>query len=208
MAITVEYLKELGVSEDIAKKIFEERGKEIQADKVKREKLEADLKESKKSLDTLTEKIDSLESTGKNAEELQAKLDAIIAERDAEKKQAEADRILKEKQENVANRFSAVLGDKKFSHSAIEAEYLKRFGEALESKDFEGKSDSDIFHELTKDDDSAFKGVSAVKLVGGKLTGAGAGKYSSREEIFKIRDAATRQNEMLNNPDLFPEIKG
>ena len=101
MAITVKYLEDLGVEKEVAEKIFAERSKEIEADKAKREKLETELKESKESLESLTTEIDTLKTSGKNAEEIQAKLDALIAEREAEKTKAEADRIMKEKQENI-----------------------------------------------------------------------------------------------------------
>ena len=174
MPITVKYLEELGVEKETAEKIFAERSKEIEADKVKREKLEEELKETKNSLETLTTELETVKTNSKSAEEVQAKLDALVAERDAEKKQAEADRILKEKTDKIASRFETVKGEKKFSHSAVEAEYLKKFGEALESKDYEGQSDADIFHALTKDDAAAFTGVQQLKLAGGK-EGQGGG---------------------------------
>ena len=203
MAITVKYLEDLGVEKEVAEKIFAERSKEIEADKAKREKLETELKESKESLESLTTEIDTLKTSGKNAEEIQAKLDALIAEREAEKTKAEADRIMKEKQENILNRFKAVVGDKKFSHSAIEEAYLKKFGEALESKDFEGQSDEQIMHALSKDDATAFTGVTAVKLAGGRPSGT-SGK--TRDEIMAIKDGNTRRAEMLANAHLFPEL--
>jgi hypothetical protein len=203
MAITVKYLEDLGVEKEVAEKIFAERSKEIEADKAKRETVETKLKEAEKSLESLTTEIDTLKTSGKNAEEIQAKLDALIAEREAEKTKAEADRIMKEKQENILNRFKAVVGDKKFSHSAIEEAYLKKFGEALESKDFEGQSDEQIMHALSKDDATAFTGVTAVKLQGGRQTGTSS---KTKEEIMAIRDGNTRRAEMLANAHLFPEL--
>ena len=204
MAITVKYLEDLGVEKEVAEKIFAERSKEIEADKAKREKLETELKEKTESLENLTTEIDTLKASGKNAEEIQAKLDALVADREAEKKQAEADRIMKEKQDNINNRFNAVLGEKKFSHDAIREAYLKKFGDALENTDYQGKSDTEIFHDLTKDDAAAFTGVTAVKLQGGRPMGTG--KYSSKEDIMSIKDGATRRAEMLANPHLFPEL--
>jgi hypothetical protein len=69
-------------------------------------------------------------------------------------------------------------------------------------------SDEQIFHNLTKDDATAFTGVTAVKLQGGRPMGVGAtSKYNSREEIMNIKDVAIRQAEMLAHPHLFPEIK-
>ena len=195
MAITVKYLEDLGVEKEVAEKIFAERSKEIEADKAKREKLEAELKDSKASLENLSTEIETLKTSGKNAEEIQSKLDALIAEREAEKKQAEADRLLKEKNDNISNRFNAVLGEKKFSHDAIRDAYLKKFGDALENKDFEGRSDADIFHELTKDDATAFTGVTAIKLAGGNPQGSNI-NHSSVKEIMEnskmTRDAKRR----------------
>lgn len=203
MAITVKYLEDLGVEKEVAEKIFAERSKEIEADRVKREAVETKLKEAEKSLESLTAEIDTLKTSGKNAEEIQAKLDALIAEREAEKTKAEADRIMKEKQDDINNRFNAVLGEKKFSHDAIREAYLKKFGDALENTDYQGKSDTEIFHDLTKDDATAFTGVTAVKLAGGRPSGT-SGK--TRDEIMAIKDGNTRRAEMLANAHLFPEM--
>lgn len=206
MAITVKYLEDLGVEKEIAEKIFAERSKEIEADKAKREKLETELKESKESLENLTTEIDTLKASGKNAEEIQAKLDALVAEREAEKKQAEADRILAEKTESINKRFEAVLGDKKFNHDAIREAYLKKFGDALESKEYEGQSDADILHALTKDDATAFTGVTAVKLAGGRPQGVGNKTYSSKAEIMAIKNYDERVQAIADNKQLF--VKG
>ena len=199
MAITVKYLEDLGVEKEVAEKIFAERSKEIEADKAKREKLETELKEKTESLESLTTEIDTLKASGKNAEEIQAKLDALIAEREAERTKAEADRLAKEKADNVLSRFNAVK--KKFKHNDIEQAYLKRFGDAIESKDFEGKSDAEIYHELTKDDD-CHEGVKAVHLAGGNPSGVG-GKSVTREDFnkmsYKKRLQIYNENQALYN---------
>lgn len=199
MAITVKYLEDLGVEKEVAEKIFAERSKEIEADKAKREKLETELKEKTESLESLTTEIDTLKTSGKNADEIQAKLDALIAEREAEKAKAEADRLAKEKADNVLSRFNAVK--KKFKHDDIEQAYLKRFGDAIESKDFEGKSDTEIYHELTKDDD-CHEGVKAVHLAGGTPSGVG-GKSVTREDFnkmsYKERLQIYNENQALYN---------
>lgn len=203
MAITVKYLEDLGVEKEVAEKIFAERSKEIEADKAKREAVETKLKEAEKSLESLTTEIETLKASGKNAEEIQAKLDALIAENEAKAKQAEADRILAEKTENINKRFEAVVGEKTFSHNAIKADYLKKFGEAIELEDNKSLSDEQIFHNLIKDDATAFTGVTAVKLQGGKPSGT-SGK--TRDEIMAIKDGATRRAEMVANAHLFPEM--
>ena len=183
MAITVKYLEDLGVEKEDAEKIFAERSKEIEADKAKREKLETELKEKKESLDNLSKEFEDLKSSNASAEEYKTKYEALVADNEAKAKQAEADRILAEKTENINKRFEAVVGEKKFSHGAIKADYLKKFGEAIELEENKSLSDEQVFHNLIKDDKNAFEGVTAVKLAGGRPTGTGNG-YSSVKEIM------------------------
>lgn len=183
MAITVKYLEDLGVEKEVAEKIFAERSKEIEADKAKREKLETELKEKKESLDNLSKEFEDLKSSNASAEEYKTKYEALVADNEAKAKQAEADRILAEKTENINKRFEAVVGEKKFSHNAIKADYLKKFGEALELEENKSLSDEQVFHNLIKDDKNAFEGVTAVKLQGGRPAGTGNG-YSSVKEIM------------------------
>ena len=203
MAITVKYLEDLGVEKEVAEKIFAERSKEIEADKAKREKLETELKEKKESLDNLSKEFEDLKSSNASAEEYKTKYEALVADNEAKAKQAEADRILAEKTENINKRFETVVGEKKFSHDAIKADYLKKFGEAIELEENKSLSDEQVFHNLVKDDKNAFTGVTAVKLAGGRPSGA-SGK--TRDEIMAIKDGNTRRAEMLANAHLFPEL--
>ncbi|MEG1501587.1 MAG: hypothetical protein RR396_06475 [Clostridiales bacterium] len=71
-----------------------------------------------------------------------------------------------EKEAAISNRFNSLLGEKQFSYEAIKNDYLRKFAGALENENFVGKSDRDIFHELTRDDAGAFLGVQAVRLEG------------------------------------------
>ena len=47
--------------------------------------------------------------------------------------QATAEREAKEKADNIANRFNTAMGENNFSHEAIKADYLKKFGTALDN---------------------------------------------------------------------------
>lgn len=207
MAITTKFLEDLGIEKEVADKIFAVRGEELAKDKATLTAVQAELKEKTEALEKLNSEFETLKANNASGEEWKTKYEALVADNDAKAKQAEADRILKEKTDSINKRFETVLGDKKFNHDAIREAYLKKFSDALENADFVGKSDSEIFHELTKDDGGAFKGVEVVKLAGGKPTGAGSGKYTSRAEIFQIKDAVKRQSAMIEHPDLFPEIQ-
>ena len=179
-----EELKQIAeLTDEQLDKIMAINGADVEKVKAKVTALEADLKEAKETIDKTNTEFEALKSSNAGAEEYKTKYEALVAENEAKAKQAEADRILREKTENINNRFNTVLGDKKFSHEAIREAYLKKFGEALESKDFEGQSDEQIIHTLTKDDATAFTGVTAVKLQGGRPMGTGHG-YSSVKDIM------------------------
>ena len=204
-----EELKQIAeLTDEQIKAIMDLNGADVEKAKSKVTALEAELKEKKADFDKLNTEFETLKTANASGEDWKAKFEALQAENVAKEKQAEADRILAEKTESINKRFETVLGDKKFNHDAIREAYLKRFGDALESKEYEGQSDADILHALTKDDATAFTGVTAVKLQGGTPQGImGSKKYSSREEINAIKDASTRQAEMIAHAHLFPELK-
>lgn len=172
MAITVKYLTDLGIDEETAKKIFAERGKEIEADKAKYTELENKLNEKENSFNTLTQEFETLKTNNANAEDWEKKFNDLSAEIAEKEKQAKLEREAKEKADMIESRFNTVVGDRKFTHEAIKADYLHKFGEALDNKDFMGKSDADIFHELIKDDKNALENVQMqLNMPGGQPAG-------------------------------------
>ena len=179
-----EELKQIAeLTDEQLDKIMAINGADVEKVKAKVTALEADLKEAKETSDKINTEFEALKSSNAGAEEYKTKYEALVAENEAKAKQAEADRILAEKNADIEKRFAECVGDKKFSHDAIKADYLKKFADALESEEYKGKGDVDIFHALTKDDAAAFTGVTAVKLAGGRPTGTGHG-YSSVKDIM------------------------
>lgn len=155
------------------KAVLDLNGADVEKVKGKVTALEAELNEKKEAFNNLTNEFNALKENNATAEEYKTKLENLQKEIKEKEDKAEADRLAKEKAEGIASRFNVVVGEKKFSHEAIKADYLRKFSEALENKDFEGKSDTDIFHELTKDDGAAFEGVRAFHLEGGANKGIG-----------------------------------
>lgn len=179
-----EELKQIAeLTDEQIDKIMSINGADVEKVKAKVTALEADLKEAKAANDKINTEFEALKSSNAGAEEYKSKYEALVAENEAKAKQAEADRILAEKTENINKRFEAVVGEKTFSHNAIKADYLKKFGEAIELEDNKSLSDEQIFHNLIKDDATAFTGVTAVKLQGGRPMGTGNG-YSSVKDIM------------------------
>lgn len=165
------------------KSVMDLNGADVEKAKSKVTSLESELKEKKADFEKLNTEFEALKTANASGEEWKTKYEAIVAENEAKAKQAEADRILAEKNADTEKRFNECVGDKKFSHDAIKASYLKKFADALDSEEYKGKGDAEIFHALTKDDATAFTGVQAVKLAGGRPIGTGSG-YSSVKEIM------------------------
>lgn len=165
-------------------KVMSIHGADLEKTKAKVTALETELKEKNEAFDNLNKEFETLKTNNANGEEYQSKYEALKAEIEAKEKQAEADRILKEKTEGIQKRFDACVGDKKFTHPAIQADVLKRFSEALEIEDNKSKSDADIFHELTKDDASAFVNVQHFHVAGGNPQGSANGDNKSIPKIF------------------------
>lgn len=160
-------------------KVMRLNNADVEKLKSRAEKAETALNDKKTEFDTLSSEFEKLKQSNATAEDYEAKFKALQADVKAKEEKAEADRKAKEKADGIAARFAAALGEKKFSHEAIKADYLRKFGEALESKDNEGKSDADIFHALTKDDGAAFQGITVTHLPGGSKTadkGAGVSR--------------------------------
>lgn len=184
------------------KAVMDLNGNDVEKAKSKVTALEAELKEKKEGFDSLNSEFEALKAANADGAEWKTKFEALQADNEAKARQAEADRIMREKADNISKRFVAALGDKTFSHEAIKEAYLKKFGEALEAEKYQGKSDGEIFHELTKDDGNAFKGVEIVKLAGGKPSSEGG---ISREE-FKKMSYKSRLKLFNDNPKLYDEL--
>lgn len=190
------------VTDDAMKQFNAELGKKFVAKADFNAKVE-EVKTLKGEKKTLEDEVARLNETANGNEDVKKELEALKAKIDADAKQAEADRISREKAESDERLFNEALGEKKFSHDAIKSYYFNLFRQDLAKEENKGKSAVDILHNLTKDDATAFEGVTAVKLAGGRPSGT-SGK--TRDEIMSIKDGNTRRAEMLANAHLFPEL--
>ena len=190
------------VTDDAMKQFNAELGKKFVAKADFNAKVE-EVKTLKGEKKTLEDEVTRLNENASGNEDVKKELEALKAKIDADAKQAEADRISREKAESDERLFNEAVGEKKFSHDAIKSHYFNLFRQDLAKEENKGKSAVDILHNLTKDDATAFTGVTAVKLQGGRPSGT-SGK--TREEIMAIKDGNTRRAEMLANAHLFPEL--
>ena len=191
------------VTDDAMKQFNAELGKKFVAKADFNAKVE-EVKTLKGEKKNLEDEVARLNENANGNEDVKKELEALKAKIDADAKQAEADRISREKAESDERLFNEAVGEKKFSHDAIKSHYFNLFRQDLAKEENKGKSAVDILHNLTKDDKNAFEGVTAVKLAGG--TPQGIGKYKSKDEILSIKDGTLRRAEMLANPQFFPEL--
>ena len=190
------------VTDEAMKQFNAELGKKFVAKADFNAKVE-EVKTLKGEKKTLEDEVTRLNENANGNEDVKKELEALKAKIDADAKQAEADRISREKAESDERLFNEAVGEKKFSHDAIKSHYFNLFRRDLAKEENKGKSAVDVLHNLTKDDATAFTGVTAVKLQGGRPSGT-SGK--TRDEIMAIKDGNTRRAEMLANAHLFPEL--
>ena len=100
-----------------------------------------------KDLETARATIKTLEESKGDTAALQKKLD--------EYEQAEKDRKAAEaaaaERAALSGRMAAAMGERKFAHEKLHGVVLDDFAAALKAKENIGKSDKDVFEELTKD---------------------------------------------------------
>ena len=189
------------VTDDAMKQFNAELGKKFVAKADFNAKVE-EVKTLKGEKKTLEDEVARLNDNANSNEDVKKELEALKAKIDADAKQAEADRISREKAESDERLFNEAVGEKKFSHDAIKSYYFNLFRQDLAKEENKGKSAVDILHNLTKDDATAFEGVTAVKLAGGTPQGNGT-KYTSKADIMAIKDRTERRNAIAQNLELF-----
>lgn len=170
------------VTDDAMKQFNAELGKKFVAKADFNAKVE-EVKTLKGEKKTLEDEVSKLNENANGNEDVKKELEALKAKIDADAKQAEADRVSREKAESDERLFNEAVGEKKFSHDAVKSHYFNLFRQDLAKEENKGKSAVDILHNLTKDDATAFTGVKAVKLQGGRPMGTGHG-YSSVKDIM------------------------
>lgn len=189
------------VTDDAMKQFNAELGKKFVAKADFNAKVE-EVKTLKGEKKNLEDEVARLNENANGNEDVKKELEALKAKIDADAKQAEAERISREKAESDERLFNEALGEKKFSHDAIKSHYFNLFRQDLAKDENKGKSAVDILHNLTKDDATAFTGVTAVKLAGGTPQGNGT-KYTSKADIMAIKDRTERRNAIAQNLELF-----
>ena len=138
---------------------------EVQKINSKLEIANTDLQTAKETLKTMTGEFETFKQNNSTAEDFKTKYEDLLKEN--ERKEAERQAAYQEAQERAE--FDKYFADnkKEWNNPFIADGYFNKFKEAKEQEANKGKMIADILHELTKDDETAFKGVTPdVKLKG------------------------------------------
>ncbi len=138
--------------------------------------------EYKSQLDTANNTISELEKNKGDVDKLQAEIDTYKQEKaDREKAEAEA-----AENANLMSRFEKLHGERTYTNDFTKNGVFAEFKEAVGKAENKGKSDADIFGELTKDRDGIFTNPNP----GIDIPGMGNTQQLSKASIDAIRAAA------------------
>lgn len=133
--------------------------------------LKTELETAKQTITDINKQYDDLKAANASADDYKKKFDDLVAEN--ERKESERQAAYAEAQERAE--FDKYFADnkKEWNNPFIADGYFAKFKEAKGQEANKGKMLADILHELTKDDSTAFKGVTPeVKLKGAEPIGS------------------------------------
>lgn len=143
-----EFLKGLGLDDEIVKKILAENGKDVEAEKTKTADIQIKYDAEKRARETLESKVEKVD-----AEKMQRTIDDL---QEQIRKRAEADEAA-EADKALQSRFKGVAGEAKFVNSITEKGIYAEFKDAVSKNENKGKGDKEIYEAITKDRDGIFQ---------------------------------------------------
>ncbi len=142
-----EFLKSLGLSDEIIGQIQAESGKDVTAEKLKTQVAEEKIQVLTEQVNDYVGQISQLKQTGGDVKTLQKKINELQGLIDT---RAENDRKDAEKKA-LQERFDAVCGTHKFVNELTRKGVFEEFCSGLKDEKNKGKGDADIYTALTKD---------------------------------------------------------
>ena len=155
-----EFLKDLGIADDVIDKIMAEHGRDVQAEKTRADKAASDLAERDKTIETYKTQVAELEKKSGDNEDVKKQL------KELQDKIAEEKRLADEKaaDEQLTNTIRAALPkDKKFVNEYTEQAMISQIKAELNKAENKGKGISDIFGALTKDKPGIFANQNEIQ---------------------------------------------
>lgn len=178
MAITKDFLENLGVTGEAASAIFAERGKEITETNAKIAELTSQNAALNESITNLTSEKENLSKLAGDADAYKKQLEtyqAEAAERDKKAKEEAADK-------DLTSKIEALFADKQFTsdyaRAGLISDIKKKFGESGNTLGL-----SEICDSLTKDKTGIFESKHKKTTI----PSTGSGQSDSADEMMRIR---------------------
>ena len=187
-----------GADEDLAGKLAEASAEELKGfiPKSRFDEVNNQLKAQKDLVAERDKQLEALDTASGDAEKYKKELEdlkaQIASEKEEAKRKAEAAKIEAEYKE----RFTGLVGDKKWRDELTEKAVYSAFKEALADEANKGKGDKEIFEELTKDR-NYYENPNPLDMsgMGGIKTGGGA----SEADILRIMGVSPEGIKELTN---------
>ena len=146
-----EFLKGLGLEDEVISKIMAENGKDIEKEKQKAAEATTKLEAANKKVSEYETTIEDLKKSAEGNEDFKKKFEEL--EQKIADEKAEAERKEQEAKEEAAlnERFKTVVGENKWRDELTEKAVYSEFKNALKDEANKGKGDKDILDVLTKD---------------------------------------------------------
>lgn len=152
-----EFLKNLGIADDMIEKIMGEHGKDVQAEKEK-------AKASSAELETYKAKVTGLETAAAGSADVKKQLEELQAKIAEEKRAAEEKAADDQLTETIKAAFPK---DRKFVNEYTEAAYISQIKAEMNKAENKGKGISEIYESLTKDKTGIFENPNQVRNMSG-----------------------------------------
>lgn len=154
-----DFLKELGLADDIINKIMAENGEDIEREKRIAEKAKADLNEARQNYDQLSQEYEKLKGSAGDAAGIQSKLDELQKKYDADTESLKGQLAARDYMDAVSKAISGYGKGTglKFSSKAAERDFISELRKKnLELKDGELTGFEDFVKERKEAEPDAF----------------------------------------------------
>lgn len=193
-----------GATDDQISALLNINSKDIGKAKGDYDELKNKLTTANQTISDLQSSVQQLKDSNAGAEDWKQKFKDLDKQVKADAAAAKVAREKAEKEAADLADFESVAVDKdgkplSWAHEAIKQSYFHAYTAAKADEKNKSKTGADIFHELTKDDAAAFKGVQAsVQLKGNnRMSGASITKEDFKKMSYKDRVALFNDNKEL-----------
>jgi uncharacterized phage infection (PIP) family protein YhgE len=169
-----EFLKGLGLEDEVIAKIMAENGKDIEKEKAKVTELNGKLETANKKVSEYETTIEDLKKSAEGNEDFKKKFEELEQKIADEKAEAERKEQEAKEEASLSERFKTVVGENKWRDELTEKAVYSEFKNSLKDEANKGKGDKDILEALTKDK-GYFSDPSKTPGIFSKGTGGGTG---------------------------------